>query len=106
MKTMRAVIDWMTSEQGGRRQPPTGDGSMPYSATVRFTGEPWPAPEAWSLVVRKARMEGPYRWVANVSFLVPEAPHHLLSQGNRFELYEGNRCVAHGTIEEPVLSVG
>lgn len=102
MKMMRAVVHWLKSEEGGRHRPPTGDTKTPYSAVVRFAGQPWPAPSAWSLVVEKLRAIDAYTWEANIHFLFPEAPEEFLATGNSFELYEGKKRVASGTIEAPV----
>jgi hypothetical protein len=67
---------------------------------VHFTGsnEPWPPEEAWSLVVEKVKEQEPFVWLADVRFLVSEAPHERLSTGRSFELYEGNNCVASGEV--------
>jgi len=37
-------------------------------------------------------------WLANVRYLVDEAPSHELYAGREFQLYEGGTCVATGTI--------
>lgn len=98
---MRAVVEWIPKEQGGRSQPPAGVGSPPYATVVRFadTKEPWPPPVAWSLVVEKDEAQSErYRWIADVHFLMKEAPHDSLREGRRFELYEGNKLVARGRI--------
>ncbi|HEY5315521.1 MAG TPA: hypothetical protein VIK18_23525 [Pirellulales bacterium] len=104
MKTMRAVVDWLKSDEGGRHQPPTGESVTPYSAVVRFAGEPWPTGAAWSLVVKKIQANAPNSWVAAVHFLVPDAPQEMLSEGRTFDLYEGKKRVARGTIEQPVAN--
>jgi hypothetical protein len=101
MVKMRAVVDWIPKDQGGRNRPPTGLSSPPYSTAVRFADaeEPWPPPMAWSLVVeRDEALSEPCRWIADVHFLVDEAPQDSLRPGREFELYEGNRCVARGKI--------
>jgi len=36
--------------------------------------------------------------LAEIEFLVPEAPHEFLSTGARFELCEGRRVVAKGVV--------
>lgn len=102
MKTMRAVVDWLRSDEGGRQQPPTGESATPYSAVVRFAGEPWPSSAAWSLVVEKIQSNGPYCWVADVHFLVADAPQEMLAEGRAFELYEGKKRVASGMIQQQV----
>jgi hypothetical protein len=103
MVTMRAVVDWMPKDQGGRSQPPVGVGAPPYASIVRFTDteETWPPPVAWSLVVeRDETLSEPFRWIACVHFLVDKAPHESLRPGREFDLYEGGKCVAHGRILE------
>jgi hypothetical protein len=96
---MHAVIEWISKERGGRREPPSGVAPTPYTTLVRFVDEPWPAHDAWSLMVKKERDWGrPDRWLAEVGFLVDEAPVDSLREGREFELYEGKTCVARGKI--------
>jgi hypothetical protein len=100
---MKARIHWKTKEEGGRSQPPIGVGN-PYYAVVRFkdTTGPWPPPVAWSLVVEKiVELSTEYDWVADVHFLVKEAPATDLRPGREFELYEGKRCAATGVLVGP-----
>jgi hypothetical protein len=108
---MRAIVEWMPKEQGGRNEPPAGAGSPPYATVVRFvdTEQPWPPPIAWSLVVEKDEaLSERYRWVADVHFLMNDAPHDSLRPGRAFELYEGKKLVTRGRIlltgESPVTS--
>jgi hypothetical protein len=101
MIRMRALVDWTPEDQGGRRRPPSGVGRPAYAAVVRFTDvdEPWPPPDAWSLVVEKDEaLSEPARWIADIHFLVDEAPHGALRPGRTFALYEGARCVAKGQV--------
>jgi hypothetical protein len=101
MVTMQAIVEWIPKEEGGRRQPPAGVGLPAYATVVRFvdTTEPWPPPVAWSLVVEKDESASElYRWIANVHFLMDNAPHESLRPGREFELYEGNKLVARGRI--------
>src|SRR5579885_3665146 len=99
MPAKRATLEWVSKEQGGRSTLPAGVGEPPYATVVRFVGEPWPPPVAWTLVVRKVDVrDEPSKWFAEVQFLVDEAPHHLLAEGTEFELYEGRKCVARGRI--------
>jgi hypothetical protein len=103
VRSRKATIDWVATALGGRRAPPLGTGEPPYATVVRFpdTGEPWPPSVAWTLVVRKlAELESPLKWLADVQFLMAEAPHQLLTPGRAFELYEGARCVARGRVTE------
>ncbi len=98
MDKVRAAVEWIPREQGGRREPPLGVGSPPYASVVRFTDAagPWPPPTAWSLAVEKDEaFSEPYRWIADVHFVADQAPHSSLRPGRQFDLYEGGRCVAH-----------
>ncbi len=98
---MRAEIEWIPKDRGGRSQPPDGVGAIPYMPEVRLPDAEgaWPASEAWSLIVERIEAFGePSRWTAEVRFRVEEAPHELLLEGQEFVLYEGRKCVARGRI--------
>ena len=98
---MEARIRWKTKEEGGRARPPAGAGSPPYATVVRFkdSDEPWPPPNAWSLVIEKVESQSDeYNWNANVRYLVDDAPHDELRVDREFELYEGGKCVATGVL--------
>ncbi len=97
---MKAIIEWLTEEQGGRLHPPSGDGPSPYLPLIRFPDEPtWPGDADWSLKVRKERtLRNPDRWIADVDFLFEGAPRHELREGREFELHEGGKCVARGRL--------
>ena len=96
---MRAKREWVRPEDGGRSVLPSGDG-QPYATVVRFAGYngPWPPTDAWSLVIEKVLASDPYTWEAEVRFLVDDAPTGLLTNGRSFELYEGLKRVAVGTL--------
>lgn len=96
MPRAKAFISWIPERDGGRERPPDGP---TYSTIVRFEDDPeWPS-QAWSLVVEFQRVLGGGRYVeATVRFLIDQAPHEQLRQGNHFELYEGDRKVARGVI--------
>jgi hypothetical protein len=101
MSSKQAVIGWIAKEDGGRTKPPSGAGSPPYSTVIRFVdgGATWPPDESWSLVVSKRKELGTeYHWLADVHFLVQDAPHEYLCEGRTFELHEGAKCVARGKI--------
>ncbi len=96
----KALIEWITEEQGGRMKPPLGTGIPSYATEIRYVdGERWPDSEGWSLVIAKIeQLSTTYRWIADVHFLVEEAPHDSLRDGRAFELYEGSKCVARGRV--------
>jgi hypothetical protein len=100
MTSRLARITWLTPEEGGRRVPPSGPR---YIAPARFEDQPPGAEGAnWSLVVDLvSRPPGSADWLAEVRYLVDEAPHELLRLGASFELYEGKKCVARGAIINP-----
>lgn len=92
-----ARICWIEAEDGGRKIPFT---EMRYVTVARFEQERdnWPE-EAWSLVVDFNEPPMRSRCVmANVHFLVPDAPQYLLDVGDKFELFEGRKCVTKGEV--------
>lgn len=96
-KVMKAEISWVPPELGGRAKPPIG---ARYVTVSRFDQdeEQW-LKDAWSLVLEKNEpSENPRVTIADVHFLAPNAPVHLLQEGAVFELYEGRRRVAIGKI--------
>ncbi|HET6882867.1 MAG TPA: hypothetical protein VFI31_22050 [Pirellulales bacterium] len=110
MKRTQAMVEWIAEASGGRTKPPPGLAAPAYSTEVRFIdgGPKWPSSEAWSLVVTKRRELGSeYRWLAEVQFLVKDAPEECLADGRTFELLEGNKCVVRGRIlvEQDIASV-
>jgi hypothetical protein len=85
-------VRWLSSGEGGRAQPPTGE---QYVTVARFddpAGD-W-STDAWSVVLKFAGSSEE----ADVHFLAAEAPHHLLRPGVVFELYEGRMKVAEVNI--------
>ncbi len=95
-----AIVDWLSHDDGGRKEPPTGEEPPIYWAVTRLIGDQIePQPNSWSLNVRMVESESDgYRWKAQVQFRVPEAPHHLLTDGVHFELLEGPKVVAAGVL--------
>jgi len=96
-----ARIHWIPATEGGRKHPPVGPR---YSTVVKFEheAEQWPQ-VAWSIV---ADFKNEFRTEAEINFLSPDAPLHLLEPDNKFELYEGRRLIARGEalkeqIEQP-----
>jgi hypothetical protein len=107
MSEQLALIEWTPEEVGGRRSPPAGIGSPPYTPVIRFDDEPWPGDVAWSLIVEKrASTRDAVRWVATIRYLVDHAPHDTLRPGRRFELYEGPHLVARGEVLDEERGVG
>lgn len=94
---VRALVTWIPKNEGGRNIPPVGPR---YVSVVRFE-EAMEAysKNAWSLVIEFARRPGDSLVVeAVVSFLMDDAPHHLLHPGGKFEIFEGSRKVGYGEV--------
>ncbi len=94
---MKAKVCWVKEEAGGRKSPPPGPR---YITVARFEDDKdnWPN-EAWSLVLEFGGVPSESLCVlADVSFLVPDAPAELLHQGSIFELFEGHQLVARGEV--------
>ena len=99
-KRARAKIKWLSPEEGGRKKPPMGPTGTEYFAPSHFENDIvfWPK-HTWSLVVQfDEPSTGSLEIMAVVWFLFPDAPHDFLSEGNRFELLEGNQIIAKGEI--------
>ena len=93
-KTVQAHINWTLPEYGGRRNIlPVG---MRYCPIIVFESEQFDK-TLWSAELYNIEIDGRSS-VADVSYLVDEAPFHLLKQGNEFLLYEGQRVVAEGVV--------
>jgi len=95
-KTVLAYLKWGNPEEGGRQLPPLGP---TYSTVARFESqkELW-SKEAWSLVIEF--IEPPNNALCHrvrVNFLA-EGPEELLQPGSVFELMEGRKPVARGTV--------
>lgn len=88
----RGTLRWLSTEEGGRRQPFTG---LRYATVARFPGHD----TAWSVVVEFASIPvvGESKTVS-FRFLSPDASVDLLQPGSRFELIEGERVVAVGEV--------
>ena len=98
--TKRAIIDWLSAEQGGRRSgPPFGPD---YAAPAKFLAhaDMWLVQDFDLLVHKVECIGGPSKWLADVRFRIDEAPNEWMTPQADFELYEGKRCVARGRIDD------
>ena len=92
-----AHIQWLRPSEGGRPQPPAGP---IYTTVARFGGHEnrW-TENAWSLVVEfMAPPDENLRHLAKVRFLSDNGPADWLGEGATFELMEGPKTVARGTV--------
>ncbi len=93
-KIVKARICWVPE---GRESPPTGPR---YSTVARFKEDEndW-LKQAWSLVLEfHSPPDESLCVIADVRFLVEDAPVHLLRRGSVFELFEGRKLVARGEV--------
>lgn len=84
-------IIWLTSIEGGRQSPPPLSGF--YYPTTQLPYKP----NNWSLAIEITHTQKESEhWVSegNMQFLVEHAPHHLLEELEKFEIYEGPKKVA------------
>jgi len=93
-KIVQARINWTPPEYGGRKNIlPIG---MRYCPIIIFESE-HSGSTLWNAELYNTAIDGRTS-VADVSYLVDEAPYHLLKSGCEFLLYEGQRVVAHGVV--------
>ena len=93
-KVAQARINWLPVEDGGRKN--ILPIAMRYCPIIVFPAEQ-SGSTLWSAEIYNTSIDGRTS-VADVSYLVDDAPYHLLQSGNRFSLYEGQRIVAEGII--------
>ena len=95
--SVRTIIRWVPPDRGGRREPPRG--AAGYTTVVRLESDPQALKGWWSVRLSDVtELRGPEVIAARAAFVVPEAPHDLLSPGERFELLEGHKVVAKGVV--------
>ena len=96
-KSVKAKVCWTAGEDGGRESIPL-EGAYCTVARFELAWDQYPR-EAWSLVLQMLSSLDESRCLtAEVRFLNPDGPMHLLQSGSRFELYEGYRRVAKGRV--------
>ena len=93
-KIVQARINWTPPENGGRGNIlPIG---MRYCPIIVFKSEQ-SGSSLWSAELYNTAIEGRTSF-ADVTYLVDDAPYHLLQSGSEFLLYEGQRVVAQGVV--------
>ncbi|MBX9681725.1 MAG: hypothetical protein K2X38_23450 [Gemmataceae bacterium] len=97
MIALIALTEWLSDQEGGRKSIPAGSRFVIPAKFEAATDHH--DVQSWSLVrPMQSRPAGSTEWIAEVSFLAPAAPQELLSDGAKFELMEGGRCVARGMV--------
>jgi hypothetical protein len=97
MKAVSVRLDWRIPVLEGQLFPRGRRFVVP--ARLERQGSNW-TEDAWSLTIE---CTGPVTDAAEqraeVSFLMPDAPHEWLTQGSRFALFEGGLLLADGIVE-------
>lgn len=89
-----ARINWVPTEQGGKKRFPL----TKYSTAAHFHADE--EGQDWSVVLNIISNHDNYETICSMEFLFPEkAPDNLLVAGSKFELYELGK-VADGEIIE------
>lgn len=93
--TVKARIRFLPLNEGGRKVPV---GGPRYATVVHFEEDTqWPN-VAWTLVAEFLQpLDQTLSVLADIRFLVEEAPHHLLKPGAKFQLLEAG-VVAEGVV--------
>ncbi len=80
----KAIIYWISEEEGGRKRPPIG---TEYYPTIQMKNG-----DTWSLAIRFDRTnveQNEMKDNCEVGFLFDNAPYHLLKSSAEFIIYEG-----------------
>jgi hypothetical protein len=75
-----------------------------FSLPARFDhqDDDWTS-DAWSLVIELTGLPDAQGYqTADAKFLVPNAPHSWLSEGKKFVLFDGNRELAAGEVQQVI----
>ncbi len=95
-KIVKAQITWITQENGGRKNPPVI--GTRYCPIVVFDTMDKGKGEFWSADFICTEVNVKMNSIVDFAFLVEDAPTEYLVNGNKFELFEGNKKVAFGVI--------
>ncbi len=71
-----------------------------YCPIIVFPGEKMDG--CWSAEILTSSVNDNNGSTIDISFLFPDAPFDLLKPGAEFELYEGNKLVAHGVMVKEI----
>jgi len=94
-KIVKAQINWIKPEKGGRKNIlPVG---MRYCPIIVFESEQTNK-TLWSAEIYNTEINERTS-IADLSYLVDDAPYHLLKTKNKFSLYEGQNIIAEGIIK-------
>lgn len=90
---VEARIEWIKYENGGRKViPPEGEKIYPMIMLENEGLIPW------SFWLKNKTFLGNFTTLAEMDFLLENAPHDRLISGKEFSLYEGKKKIALGKI--------
>jgi len=102
-KVVKAMINWLSPEQGGKKniisqfRDNKDNPIIRYNPNIFFDGVDF-GEVTWSADIYIKDLNEDLESNISLSFLVEWAPFELLKSGQSFKLYEGAKLVATGTI--------
>ena len=91
---VEAKIYWLSEEQGGRRELPNSD---KYAPIIRIIDSIEYTNDIWSIFVFNKKYLNGNETISVMKYLSDDAPDNL-AQDVKFELYEGKKLVAIGSV--------
>lgn len=93
-KTVEAIIDWISPEEGRATKLPLG---IKYGPLIELSQNTYSS-DFWSSEIYILAYITDMRALIKLSYLSPHAPYHLLLSCKTFKLFEGRKLVATGEI--------
>lgn len=90
----KALVDWIKAEEGGKNKIPKIE--FVFYPMIKIAGDENLI--NWSLFLTNKKFLSKHQTVAEIGFLMKNAPHHLLKSGVKFTLFEGAKEIASGII--------
>lgn len=97
-KIVKAQVAWLTYKEGGRKNSPPM--WTRYCPIVIFNGMSSKCNESWSADFICTDIDDNHKSIVNFTFLAEDDPFGYLTKGNEFELFEGSKKIAVGSILE------
>ena len=95
MDIYTAQIEWLSVDQGGRKNIPLGNKYCPIIITE---GDVFDSKkECWSIIISDTQVIDTFKTISKIQYLSEKAPQNL-SPGKKFMLYEGFKLIATGIV--------
>ena len=89
-----ATIKWLSELEGGKKElPPLNENYYPM---IKIEG--YEETFNWSFTLVNLEKINDLETISKIYFLMPNAPHHLLSSGSKFTIHIGSSLIGHGII--------